>query len=192
MFTLDRLTNGAKCAGVTLGLLVISTHALADRQAPWQGKWVSAAPENTGSGFAKRAFNLTSNRWTLRYTAFADEAQSQPVFHIDIAGHYLVGRPSANIEGTRDAVFTYTSRTVTPLSPAGVALFAGAGCTTRLGQATDATLTGCGFVPSVMASAVEYDLVSVVGSQMRLGDRAGDLSRERPAKLSDFALVRQR
>ncbi len=176
---------------LALMLLAPATLVVADDHAPWQGKWISATAEDIGSGFANRSFDLGENDWTLAFTLYADEAQSQAVFRIEFAGRYLVGGPSAYVADAQEAVFQYASRSVTPLSEGAVAMFAAAGCTTRLAQPMDATLTGCGFVPSVIASAVEYDLISITGVEMRLGDRSGDLARERPAKLSDFPLIRQ-
>lgn len=104
---------------LALMLLAPATLVVADDHAPWQGKCISATAEDIGSGFANRSFDLGENDWTLAFTLYADEAQSQAVCRIEFAGRYLVGGPSAYVADAQEAVFQYASRSVTPLSEGG-------------------------------------------------------------------------
>lgn len=47
------------------------------------------------------------------------------------------------------------------------------------------------FLPSIPASGIEYDLLSLKGDRLWLGERSGDLAKQRPGALSSLALVRR-
>ncbi len=68
-------------------------------------------------------------------------------------------------------------------------MFAEQGCALAVGEALDLIDQGCGFVPPLMTAMGEYDLVAMRGGQLFLGDRAGDLTKERPASLTPYPLV---
>ena len=103
---------------------------------------------------------------------------------------YALGEPSAQVPGAREGVFPALSRSVTADSDAGVQMFATMGCRLQRGQETLLLNSGCGFVPGLMQAMGEYDVVAVVQGQLFCGDRAGDLTKARPAKLTPYPLRR--
>lgn len=155
-----------------------------------QGQWASAAPESYGSHHATRSFTITDRDWQVRYQAFADAQGQQPLFTIRVRGVYALGEPSAQVPGAREGVFPALSRSVTADSDAGVQMFAAMGCRLQRGQETLLLNSGCGFVPGLMQAMGEYDVVAVVQGQLFFGDRAGDLTKARPAKLTPYPLRR--
>ena len=152
------------------------------------GQWDSAGPEETGRMFATRSFNFDGDRWRVRFRTFADAEMRQALFTLEVGGVFALGGPSAKVPGAWEGVFPAQYRRIMADSDAGVALFASMGCTLRPGQAVSLTAQGCGFVPSLMQAMGEYDLVSVKEGQLFFGDRAGDLAKARPDKLTAFPL----
>lgn len=176
----------AACASAAL-----FTPALAEDAVSIGGRWTSVAPEAQGGVFATREFQFDDGRWSVIFRTFADEAASQPLFRIDVAGAYVIGGPSAAIEGAHNGIFPALQRDLTAESPAGVALFAGMGCALEEGVVKHLVDEGCGFLPPLMQVMGEYDLVALQDDRLFLGDRTGDLSKERPAALTPYPLVRQ-
>lgn len=172
-------------------LAALFNPALAKDAMSIDGRWISVAPEAQGGIYATREFQFDDGRWSVIYRTFADEAASQPLFRIDVAGAYVIGGPSASIEGAHSGIFPALQRDLTAESPAGVALFAGMGCTLEEGVVTHLIDKGCGFLPPLMQAMGEYDLIALRDDQLFLGDRTGDLSKARPAALTPFPLVRQ-
>ncbi|MFO1219376.1 MAG: hypothetical protein U1E89_13495 [Burkholderiaceae bacterium] len=173
-----------------------SLHAQAARPpapqaADIQGQWSSAGPENYGSHHATRSFAITERTWQVRYQAFADPQAQQPLFTIRVAGAYALGDASAKVAGAREGIFPALSRSITADSEAGVQMFAGMGCPLERGRETFLLSTGCGFVPGLMQSMGEYDLIALSQGQLFFGDRAGDLSKARPEKLTPYPLLRR-
>lgn len=165
---------------------------LAPSAADIQGQWVSAGTENYGSHHATRSFSIAERDWQVHYQAYADPQGQRSLFTIRVAGVYALGGPSSHVAGAREGNFPALSRSLTADSDAGVQLFASMGCHLTRGQETFLLNTGCGFVPGLMQSMGEYDLVAQVNGQLFFGDRAGDLSKARPDKLTVFALLRRR
>lgn len=153
------------------------------------GRWISAAPENIGQMHAIRDFTFDDGRWSVDFVGFADAEATAPLFTATVSGTYVIGG-DAQVDEAWSAVFHIAARSVTANSPAGVSMFESLGCRLDEGVAMDLTVDGCGFLPSVMASAVEYDLIAIHDDQLFLGDRSGDLSLERPGKLIRYPLVR--
>ena len=156
-----------------------------------QGGWRSAAPENYGSHHATRSFVITEREWQVHYQAYADSQGQQPLFTIRAKGVYALGEPSAKVGGAREGIFPVLSRSVTADSDAGVQMFASMGCRLERGRETFLLNAGCGFVPGLMQVMGEYDLVAQSQGQLFFGDRAGDLSKARPEKLTPFPLLRR-
>ncbi|MGB4951965.1 MAG: hypothetical protein WBO55_15155, partial [Rhizobiaceae bacterium] len=119
-----RLTLMAACASAAL-----FTPALAEDAVSIGGRWTSVAPEAQGGIYATREFQFDDKRWSVTYRTFADEAASQPLFRINVSGAFVIGGPSTTVEGAHDGIFPALQRDLTAESPAGVALFAGMGCT---------------------------------------------------------------
>lgn len=155
------------------------------------GHWKSVTPEAAGPITATREFEIRKDTWSVVFRAFADAEASQPLFRIEVGGAYAIGGPSAKVSGAYEGIFPATRRDLTAESPAGVAMFAGMGCTLEEGLTKHLVNEGCGFLPSLMQAMGEYDLVALKDGQLFLGDRAGDLTKARPEKLTPFPLVRQ-
>jgi hypothetical protein len=173
---------------VALGLALVA--AATQAQPALSGRWVSETVEDDGSHFATRSFSFGAGSWRLVYRAYADRDGRQPLFQLDVGGIYVIGQPSAVVPGAHEAVFPVDHRHLRADSEAGVQLFAAMGCTLQQGREAALVAQGCGFVPGVMQVMGEYDLVALQGDRLFLGDRAGDLSKTRPSKLTPHALRR--
>ena len=175
----------------TLALMLgLGTPALAEPPV-LDGHWVSAAPEAQGPLFATRDFTFDGDGWSVLYSAYGDQDATAPLFTLEVGGHFVLGGPSATVEGATEGVFPATHRRISAQSEAGAAMFAGMGCTLMVGEAKDLTTEGCGFVPSLMSAMGEYDLVAVRDGQLFFGDRSGDLTKARPTALTPYPLVRR-
>lgn len=174
-----------------LGWAALSAPAAAGDFASIEGRWVSLSPEAQGGIYSTRQFQFDGGRWSVTFRAFADEAASKPLFRIDVSGAYLIGGPSATVAGAHEGIFPALQRDLTAESAAGVAMFAGMGCTLTLGVTKSLVDEGCGFLPPLMQAMGEYDLVALREGRLYFGDRAGDLTKVRPTRLTPFALVRR-
>jgi hypothetical protein len=191
---LSHLNQGSLFAGLLFTLGMASPGpAVADELEARQliGEWRSLGPENMGQLYGVRDFTLTETHWALRFQAYGDAEAKAPLFTLRIEGQYLVGGASATVEGASEATFSYTSRHLTADSDAGVDMFKGMGCELDKGVEADISKVGCGFIPSIIASGVEYDLVKLDGDTLFFGDRSGDLSKARPEKLGETPVVRR-
>ena len=173
------------------GCAAVFTPALADDMASIDGHWISASAEAQGGIYATREFHIEGDRWSVVFLAFADEAASQPLFRIDVSGAYVIGGPSAAVDGAHEGIFPALQRDLTALSAGGVAMFVGMGCTLEEGVVKHLLDEACGFLPPLMQAMGEYDLVAVREDRLYFGDRSGDLTKARPTALTPFPLVRQ-
>lgn len=172
-------------------MLTGSPHAqTASPTAEIQGHWRSAGPEHYGNHHATRTFLITDRTWQVRYQAYADARGLQPLFTVRVNGVYALGEASAAVAGAREAIFPALSRSLTADSEAGVQLFASLGCRLEPGLETFLINTACGFVPGLMQVMGEYDLVALNQGRLYFGDRAGDLSKARPDRLTPYPLLR--
>jgi hypothetical protein len=172
--------------------LLCMTQAAHAQEAPnLQGSWTSASLENYGSHFATRTFSFTAKEWSVTYRAYADAQGNQPLFRLDVGGVYVLGQASSSVPGAFEGIFPANRRMVTAESDAGVAMFAGMGCTLEKGKALSLVSQGCGFVPGLMQAMGEYDLVALKDDGLHFGDRAGDLTKARPVALTPYPLVRK-
>lgn len=174
-----------------LGCATLLTPALANDMASIDGHWISESPEAQGGVFATREFQIEGDRWSVIFHAFADRAASQPLFRIDVAGVYVIGGPSATVDGAHEGIFPAIRRDLTALSAAGVTMLAGIGCTVEEGVVKHLVNEACGFLPPLMQAMGEYDLVSLQEDRLYFGDRSGDLTKSRPTALTPFPLVRK-
>lgn len=175
----------------TAALLCLAAAPVAAQPPDIAGRWQSAAPEAAGPVFATRDFTLTDREWSVVFRAYADAAGTAPLFTLQVGGVYVLGGPAPAVPGAVEAVFPAERRSVTADSAAGVAFFAGQGCSLTLGQPQPLVDRGCGFVPGLMQAMGEYDLVALRDGALFFGDRTGDLTRARPQRLTDYPLVRQ-
>jgi hypothetical protein len=165
--------------------------ARADGAPDISGSWASTGPEAMGPIHATRAFTFTDRDWSVEFRAYADAQGTQPLFRIDVAGVYRLGGPSAAVPGAYEGIFPALRRDITAESAAGVAMFAEMGCALTQGTPKPLVDEGCGFLPPLMQAMGEYDLVALRDGQLYFGDRAGDLTKARPAALTPFPLARQ-
>ena len=155
------------------------------------GRWASVAPEAQGKLFVTRDFTFEGESWGVRYRAFGDAEAKMPLFSLDVGGVYVIGGPSATVAGAYEGIFPATHRKITAESEAGAAMFAGMGCTLKVGESKALVSEPCGFVPSQMQAMGEYDLVAIKDGQFFFGERAGDLTKARPTALYPFPLVQK-
>lgn len=156
-----------------------------------RGRWTSTALENYGSHFATRTFVFSDSEWRVTYRAYADAQGKQPLFRLEVGGFYVLGQASADVSGAFEGIFPANRRRVIAESDAGVAMFSGMGCILEKGKALSLVSHGCGFVPGLMQAMGEYDLVAIKEGHVYFGDRAGDLTKARPAALTPYPLVRK-
>ena len=155
------------------------------------GRWQSPALENLGQLYGTRDFTLTENTWKLEFVAYGDAAGTAKLFTLNAEGAYKLGKVSSVAAGVQEADFAFSKRLLTANGEAGVGLFKGMGCELKAGEVTDVSAKGCGFIPSVAAAPVEFDLLKLEGKNLFFGDRSGDLSKARPAKLNTLPVQRR-
>lgn len=168
------------------------------------GHWVSEGcepmPQADGSVlYFIRDFTLGVADWSITGTIYGDDACTYPLLTLDIGGAYEITGPSAGIEGAHEAGFDRSSIALTPHVPDFVAWFDSEGCGEdpwAVGVQQDVTADGCAFVPSAEACPVEYDLVSLDGTdRLFFGQRpvTGDMCspENRPAALGEHAVAIQ-
>lgn len=176
----------------TLAALAILLATPVMAEAPkLDGRWTSVAPENIGQMYATRDFTFDGDAWSITFRAFGDEALSVTIFTLDVAGYYSLAGESSVIPGAYNGVFGATDKTLVADSDIAVKMFGDMGCTLDVGVPFDLTDQACGFFHASMDAAGEYDLVAIHGDQLFLGDRAGDLTKERPKVLTSFPLVKK-
>jgi hypothetical protein len=175
-----------------------SQHAPAAPPAPdVAGHWVSdCTPSPDGKGNFKMAFHNTAGAWQMAYEVFGDPACTAELVEVDVAGPYEIGAPSPTVAGARDAVFHFTSKTVTPkvqgLADAINGMSCGGGF--AVGVAKDVYEHGCpelGQYPKASCAA-DYDLVARDGDRLRFSQRPADNNLctpdHRPHALSQLVL----
>lgn len=162
------------------------------------GHWRSPCVD-PGTGQALRlTFDLTATTWKLAYESFGDAACTVPALVVDIAGPYEVTRPSPTVAGAHEAVFGFSTKTVTPRSE-GAAQFLATACgggTFTAGTATDITAgcAGLGAYP-ISSCPADFDLVARTGDRLQFGARPADNNMctedRRPTALSPIVLARE-
>lgn len=180
---------GTGLAALALAHPVAAQHTLSPAQLV--GYWQSAAPENQGAFHLVRSFVFTERAWALTARATVDAKLTEPLFTLRIEGDYAVGKPAEIPRDATEAAFFYHRRYVRADSATGAAFFKSQGCDLPLHVEVDVSLAGCGFVPAVTSSGIEYDLLKISGEQLFLGERSGDLAKSRPRALSTFPLTKR-
>lgn len=136
--------------------LLIASPAIALEPADLTGVWIAPDVQNLGDFYAIPTFTFTSDSWRIAFDACSDSDALIGLFTLDVGGSYVLGGPSDSVAGAANAVFHISTRRLTARSEDATALFSSMGCDLVVGQALDLTEKGCGFVPSVMASGIEY------------------------------------
>jgi hypothetical protein len=141
---------------------------------------------------AKRLLRcLDASACALRLTAATDEKLTTPLFTLRIDGSCVPGVASREVKGAFEAVFMYSRRNLRAESPAGVELFKAQGCALDAEVEKHIGPNCCCFLPSMPASGMEYELLSMQGERLWLVDRSGDLAKQRPRALSTLPVVRR-
>ena len=141
--------------------------------------------------FGKRHFQIGQKEWSVEFETFADEKGAIPLFTIFVEGVYVIGGESKVVENAYNGIFPVTSRSVEINSDAGVDMFAQMGVNVEKNKKISLLDEGCGFIPSLMDCMGEYDLVSLQDGKCYFGDRDGDLTKQRPTKLTPYAVIKK-
>ncbi len=166
------------------------------------GHWISERPEplRGASGdvnYLVREFEFTSDRWSIVFTIFDDEARTEPLLHGHNAGTYTLSAPLS--EEPQAAVFTFMQRQLEPATDVMAQALTAAKCGTapwRVGERQSVFEQGCAAFRVFARSecAAEYDLVALRTGKLLLGARPADGSlcspEHRPEKLGQ-PLVRR-
>jgi hypothetical protein len=187
------MTKKRHLLALSLGLCfgAASTGASAQSAPVLAGQWASEALESNGNHFATRSFEFTDKAWRVVYRAYGDAQGKLLLFRLDVGGFYAIGQPSTKVPGAFEGIFPADHRHLTAESDAGVRMFAGMGCALEKGKETPLVNQGCGFVPGLMQAMGEYDLVALQDGKIYFGDRAGDLTKARPDKLTPYPLIQK-
>jgi hypothetical protein len=156
----------------------------------WKG---DCQPMGQGQSFSL-AFDIEPTTWALDYVVYGDAACGAAFVTVHIAGPYEIGGPSAAAAGAFEARFGFAAKTITPANDDAAAFLGSAsacgGGSWAAGEATDMLAGGCaglGQYPAAQCAA-DYDIVSVVGDELRFGARPADNNMctpdRRPASLS--------
>lgn len=152
------------------------------------GKWTSLSAENLGNGtFGYRTFDLTPEKWEIRFTLYLDEARTTPVFTFRGNGSYKIEGPSTVVPGASNVVFYFSKKYLTLHTDNADLLknFGFAGLDLQKDVEKDISAKGASFLPSVQAYGQEYDLLQLKDGQLYFGMRSNDMSTpdKRPTKL---------
>lgn len=134
--------------------------AAADLVGTWAGPCFPS-PQGDGS-YNKLTFTFTETSWELDYSAFGDDACTVQFLTVDIAGDYTLEGASESVEGARNGVFGFSTKTVTPHIEDAVGVVNGA-CgveTAAVGAALDISggCAGLGAYP-IADCGSDYDIV---------------------------------
>lgn len=149
--------------------------------------------KKTGS---RAAFAFFDREWGLSFTQFADEACTAKVTTAVLRGTYELTIPSRTVAGAHEATFRFDYRGVAVFDEgllAKVGTACGRGPWVK-GEERDVTMTGCLWLEPLSGCPQEYDLVSVQGRLLILGERppAGRnicAPERRPTRLRTVPLV---
>ncbi|MDD2830492.1 MAG: hypothetical protein PHW18_13035 [Sulfuricurvum sp.] len=177
--------------GILLSLLVSTSQLSANELPNLDGIWSSEGIENYGTVYATRTFVFKDKSWSVAFDAYADSQKKLPLFSLDVGGFYVVGNPSSIVNGASEGIFPANHRNVIAQSNAGVQMFASMGCNLEIGKSTPLVNQGCGFIPGLMQSMGEYDLLSYKNGKLYFGDRSGDLTKSRPNTLTTYPVVKK-
>jgi hypothetical protein len=141
------------------------------------GVWKSQAPEDVGNGmYSIRRFTFTEKSWGVEAVFYNDEKLTTPLLSFKAEGPYRLGDASSVVIGARNAVFSFSKKSLTLFSsdPAIIERFNLANCNLVIGVPKDISLSGCSIFTSIAQCAQEYDLVVIENDLLRLGMRPSD------------------
>src|SRR5262245_52736010 len=81
------------------------------------GVWKSEAPEDIGNGiYSKREFTFTEKSWRVEAVFYNDQQLRSPLFSFKAEGPYRLGDVSSVVTDARNAVFSFSKKSLTLLS----------------------------------------------------------------------------
>lgn len=156
-----------------------------------QGHWKSVSPEAMGGFWATREFVIDAERWSVQFRTYGEaEPESSLLFTLSVGGFYVLGGPSTKVDGAYEGIFPALHRDILVESSLGALFFSKMGLPWTAGEKRSLVSESAGFVPSLMEGMGEYDLVAINDGNLFFGDRSGDLTKQRPERLTPFALQR--
>ena len=168
-----------------------------------EGRFVSPNTEpmhnpDGSTAYLVRDFTFSKSNWKLLLTAYGDPAQSMKLFEATVEGNYSLGKESATAPKATEADFSFDKITMTPYIDPLVGMFneskSGNG-NWKIGGSQDVSKTGCMFFKPVKEYGMEYDLVSLDGDKLYLGERPSDNNMGspelRPKSLTKDPVVKQ-
>jgi hypothetical protein len=146
------------------------------------GRWESIKPEAQGQVFATRDFTFKNDKWSIIYTVYGDSEKKYPVFSFEAEGSFKVGKKSDKVDNTYEADFSFSKKYVTLLTDdeATIKSIGFDACNLKKGVKTDISQNGCSFLASVKNYGLEYDLISLNGTELKLGSRPADGNMSKP------------
>jgi Adenomatosis polyposis coli down-regulated 1 len=159
--------------------LVIGAAAAGQAPAPdIRGVWEHArcqVQERDGTRTGSRSlFAIFDREWGVAFTQYADGDCRTPIMTAILRGTYEATRPSTRLPGVSEAIFRFSYKGIVAHDSALISRLNGGLCGDRQwkpGVEQDVSSTGCLSIESVTACPQEYDLVSIQGDQLFLGER---------------------
>jgi hypothetical protein len=160
-------------------LLVVSGASISALGAPdIRGVWEHATcqvQERDGKPSGSRSlFAIFDREWGLAFTQYGDADCRTPIMTAVFRGTYESTKPSPRVPGAFEATFRFSYKGVVAHDSALVARLNTGLCGDRQwkpGVEQDVTSTGCMTIESASACPQEYDLVSMQGEELFLGER---------------------
>jgi len=147
------------------------------------GRWVSPSREpalnpDGSTSYLVRDFTLTSDRWTLNFSAYGDASSDESkLFEATVEGPYKTTGASSTVMGAEDAEFGFEKITFTPCMDFFIGMLNGAragNSNWKVGEAQDVSATGALFFAPTSVYSKEYDLLKRDGDTLYLGKRPAD------------------
>ncbi len=112
----------------------------------------------------------------------ATAKKKYPVFSFEAEGSFKVGKKSDKVDNTYEADFSFSKKYVTLLTDdeATIKSIGFDACNLKKGVKTDISQNGCSFLASVKNYGLEYDLISLNGTELKLGSRPADGNMSKP------------
>jgi hypothetical protein len=166
---------------------------VADLAGAWQSELLPQTRPNGTLIYARRRFDFTDRRWTVRFDAYVGTTDRRPIFTAQAAGTYALGPAWQPVPGARQLDFAFDGRYLTMHAPDLVEQLRQAGYPlAREGKPEDVTERGALFVPALADAPVEYDVVLLRDGRLHLGARATAMTEPsgRPVSVQPDGLTR--
>lgn len=169
------------------------------------GTWNSAScelgiaiPGAPVTPYYKRTYKFTETDWSYAFDVYFDANCALKALTMDAKGTYTIGAMVSAPAGANEMNFNYAERGMTAYLSQATQLLSGLSCggtsAWTVGMRVDISTNGCGtIVPSNTACPKEFDVISLTGTNLFLGQRpmsASGLCSTRPTTLATTALVK--